>query len=89
MSTPTLAPTAMEQKLQTPRWRVHETGRVMHLLVDGLARCGEPGSRWRTVAGIPTCPDCVSGEVRATNGNEKPAAPPYNPEGDDRADSAA
>ena len=60
MSTLTLAPSATNHGLQTQRWKVHETGRVMHLLVDRLASCGEPGTGWRSVAGMPTCPACLS-----------------------------
>ena len=65
MNTPTLVPNAVEHDRQAQRWRVHETGRVMHLLVDGRASCGEPGTAWRTVAGMPTCPACRS-SVRST-----------------------
>ena len=43
-STATLDPNSRDHGIQTQRWRVHETGRVMHLLVDGLASCGEPGT---------------------------------------------
>jgi hypothetical protein len=40
-------------------WRVHERGRVAHRVSSGgVASCGEQGTRWRSVAGIPSCPDC-------------------------------
>jgi hypothetical protein len=40
-------------------WRVHERGRVAHRVSSGgVASCGEQGTRWRGVAGIPTCSTC-------------------------------
>ena len=65
-STATLDPNSRDHGLQTQRWRVHETGRVMHLLVDGLASCGEPGTGWRTVAGMQRCTACRSSVTSAT-----------------------
>jgi hypothetical protein len=41
-----------------PRWRVHDRGRVTHLILDGSAACGEPGTNWRVVAGMSRCPAC-------------------------------
>lgn len=41
-----------------PDWRVHEQGRVTHLILNGLAACGETGTRWRAVAGMTRCPVC-------------------------------
>ncbi len=43
---------------QTTGWRVHERGRLTHWIVDGVAGCGEPGTRWRAIAGVPRCPAC-------------------------------
>ena len=39
-------------------WRAHERGRVTHLIIDGAALCGEPGTQWRAVAGMTPCATC-------------------------------
>ena len=41
------------------RWRVCDTGREAHLVENGVARCGEPGTGWRVVAGVPLCAVCT------------------------------
>jgi hypothetical protein len=51
-------PDAIRPAPATLYWRVHERGRVTHLIIDGAAVCGEPGTGWRAVAGTPRCPAC-------------------------------
>ena len=51
-------PQPVEALRPSTPWRVHERGRVAHQVVAGVAHCGEQGTRWRSVAGIPSCPDC-------------------------------
>lgn len=53
----TVSPQTSSQPEPTD-WRAHERGRVLHMIVDGGAACGEPGTRWRAVAGVARCPTC-------------------------------
>jgi hypothetical protein len=49
-----------------PHWRVAESGREAHLVENGAARCGEYGTGWRAVAGMPLCPVCAQEILKET-----------------------
>lgn len=69
MSAAPVTAASLQEELETTDWRVHETGRVQHWMVDGLAHCGEPGAGWRVVAGIPCCAACAA-SLRGDPGDE-------------------
>ena len=70
MSAAPVTAASLQQELETTDWRVHETGRVQHWMVDGLAHCGEPGAGWRVVPGIPCCAACAA-SLRGDPGGQR------------------